>query len=351
MNRIFEKNLRLVSGFEGYPESWKETCVTDICQLGRGRVISQEEVDANPGDYPVYSSQTSDRGEMGRISTFDFEGELVTWTTDGANAGTVFYRDGKFNCTTVCGTLRARNEGQIDLKFLAYHLGRIAKNYVSYIGNPKLMNDVMGRIAFPLPVPYEQHKIAKILTTVDNLIEKTQALIDKYQAIKQGMMHDLFTRGVDEHGQLRPSYEDAPHLYKDSALGWIPREWEVRTLGALSISGLKNGYFKKPELVGKGYKLINVSELYQDFGIDTRLTSVERVEADPSDYENYKVEEGDIFFTRSSLVLSGIAWCNVIRNVFEPTLYECHVMRLKPNKSLVASDFLSLFCKTSILTN
>jgi type I restriction enzyme S subunit len=73
----------------------------------------------------------------------------------------------------------------------------------------------------------EQRKIARILTTVDNLIEKTEALIAKYQAIKQGMMHDLFTRGVDEHGHLRPPYEEAPELYKQSELGWIPKEWEV----------------------------------------------------------------------------------------------------------------------------
>ncbi len=80
----------------------------------------------------------------------------------------------------------------------------------------------------PLP---QQRKIARILTTIDDLIEKTDALIAKYQAIKQGMMHDLFTRGVDEHGQLRPPYEEAPELYKQSELGWIPKEWEVRDFG------------------------------------------------------------------------------------------------------------------------
>ena len=44
-------------------------------------------------------------------------------------------------------------------------------------------------------------------------------------------MHDLFTRGVDEHGHLRPPYAEAPDLYKESELGWIPREWEVAPLG------------------------------------------------------------------------------------------------------------------------
>lgn len=82
------------------------------------------------------------------------------------------------------------------------------------------------------PIP-EQKKISRILTTVDNLIEKTEALIEKYKAIKQGMMHDLFTRGVDENGKLRPPYEEAPDLYKESELGWIPKEWDVSQVGNL----------------------------------------------------------------------------------------------------------------------
>lgn len=76
-----------------------------------------------------------------------------------------------------------------------------------------------------------QRKIARILTTVDNIIEKTESAVGKYKAIKQGMMHDLFTRGIDvKTGKLRPSYEDAPELYEETELGMIPKEWEVKML-------------------------------------------------------------------------------------------------------------------------
>jgi len=84
------------------------------------------------------------------------------------------------------------------------------------------------------PALPQQRKIARILTTLDELIEKTESLITKYQVIKQGLMHDLFTRGVDEHGHLRPSYEDSPQLYKESELGWIPKEWQQATLAEIS---------------------------------------------------------------------------------------------------------------------
>jgi restriction endonuclease S subunit len=67
-----------------------------IFETGRGRVINQEYVQENEGEYPLYSSQTQDYGIFGFIDTYDFEGEYLTWTTDGANAGRVFYRNGKF---------------------------------------------------------------------------------------------------------------------------------------------------------------------------------------------------------------------------------------------------------------
>ena len=77
----------------------------------------------------------------------------------------------------------------------------------------------------------EQRKIARILSTVDAVIEKTEAAIDKYKAIKAGMMRDLFTRGIDlATGNLRPSYEEAPQLYRQTELGWVPKEWEVDEL-------------------------------------------------------------------------------------------------------------------------
>ena len=67
-------------------------------------------------------------------------------------------------------------------------------------------------VKFPHPDDKEeQRKIARILSTADAVIEKTQAAIAKYKAIKQGMLHDLFTRGIDiKTGKLRPRYEDAP---------------------------------------------------------------------------------------------------------------------------------------------
>ena len=86
--------------------------------------------------------------------------------------------------------------------------------------------DVLG-IKIDLPSKPEQTKIAEVLSTVDQAIEQTEALIAKQQRIKTGLMQDLLTCGIDEHGNLR---SEQTHEFKDSPLGRIPMEWEVKYL-------------------------------------------------------------------------------------------------------------------------
>jgi type I restriction enzyme, S subunit len=93
-----------------------------------------------------------------------------------------------------------------------------------------LSNAALANIPIPLVALEKQKKIAAILIAADSAIEKTEALIAKYQQIKAGMMHDLFTRGVLSNGQLRPPRSQAPELYQETAIGWIPREWSAKAL-------------------------------------------------------------------------------------------------------------------------
>ncbi|MCF8450208.1 MAG: restriction endonuclease subunit S [Taibaiella sp.] len=92
----------------------------------------------------------------------------------------------------------------------------------------EISKKALEKIKFNVPDYPIQKKIAKILSTIDGQIEKTEAIIAKYQAVKHGMLQDLFTRGIDvTTGELRPKYEDAPELYKDSPLGMVHKGWEV----------------------------------------------------------------------------------------------------------------------------
>lgn len=122
----------------------------------------------------------------------------------------------------------------IDNRFLFYSVSLNAGSFRRYaVGStfPEINKKDTARVKLVIPdSTIEQEKIADILETADEAIEKTEALIAKYEQIKQGLMQDLFTRGVDEKGQLRLSYEEAPHLYKETELGLAPREWDIEII-------------------------------------------------------------------------------------------------------------------------
>ncbi len=147
---------------------WKT--LGEVAKLERGVVISKEYLRDNAGDYPVYSSQTENNGEFGKINTYRYNGAYVTWTTDGAYAGTVFRRYGKFNITNVCGLINILDKDSIDVNYLYYILSITTKKYVNEgMGNPKLMSNVMAKVKIPLPPLAIQTRIVEILDHFTNL--------------------------------------------------------------------------------------------------------------------------------------------------------------------------------------
>lgn len=176
-----------------FGKEWEQVTVSDICKIGRGRVISKIEIEKNNGIYPVYSSQTMNDGVMGYLNSFDFDGEYVTWTTDGVYAGTIFYRTGRFNCTNICGTLIAKS-GNLNLKFLSFSLSIVAYKYVSHtLANPKLMNGVMATVPIMLPEIKEQQKIAAVLSAADAEISTLEKKLACLKDEKKALMQQLLT--------------------------------------------------------------------------------------------------------------------------------------------------------------
>ena len=182
----------------GYTGEWIEKKVKDIFKVTRGYVLSTNKTVERPDGYykyPVYSSQTQNNGIMGYYSEYLFD-NAITWTTDGANAGEVNLRKGKFYCTNVCGVLI--NEEGYTNDCIASIINMVAKSHVSYIGNPKLMNNVMAEIDIRIPSSLdEQRAIATILSDMDKEITDLEAQRDKYRLLKSGMMQKLLT------GQIR----------------------------------------------------------------------------------------------------------------------------------------------------
>lgn len=140
-----------------------------------------------------------------------------------------------------------------------------------------------------------QRKIATGLSCIDTTIEKTEALIAKHQQIKAGLMHDLFTRGVLPNGQLRPPRSEAPELYQETAMGWIPCNWQVAPIDS-TLSRVIDYRGKTPEKTVSGVPLITVKNVRMGY-----IDPEPREFIAESDYARWMTRgipgKGDVLFT------------------------------------------------------
>lgn len=183
------------------PEGVEYKTLETVCELSRGKVYSKTYIAANAGNYPVYSSQTANNGELGRISTYDYDGEYLTWTTDGAYAGTIFHRKGKFSITNVCGLIAIKSPDILNIRFLYYWLSIKAQEYVYRgMGNPKLMSNQMATIEIPMPPLTVQEEIVRILDLFTNLAAELQAELQDRQKQYEHYRNKLLTFEKDAEG-------------------------------------------------------------------------------------------------------------------------------------------------------
>lgn len=149
-----------------------------------------------------------------------------------------------------------------------------------------------------LPVFPEQQQVAEILDTLDNAILKTEQLIAKLKQMKQGLLHDLLTRGIDENGELRDP-DRHPEQFKDSPLGRIPAKWDTFLLGNM-LAGIDSG--KSPNCpdrpaAGDEWGVLKVSAVRPDgFRANENKVLTNALLANPA----HEVRDGDLLITRAN---------------------------------------------------
>jgi type I restriction enzyme S subunit len=166
--------------------------------------------------------------------------------------------------------------------------------------------EISGRefaaVAVPLPPLPEQRRIAEIVDTLDEAIRKTEQIVAKLQQMKQGLLHDLLTRGIDEHGELRDP-DRHPEQFKDSPLGRVPSEWEVPRLGeVVQRTGgvIQTGPFGSQlhahEYVRDGVPVVMPQDIRGD-SID--VTNIARItEQRARELARHRVQPNDAVFSR-----------------------------------------------------
>lgn len=144
-----------------------------------------------------------------------------------------------------CFGFRLNDNNEFNNTFLAYllrgesvrlQISKMAQGSTRYnLSKTQLLNKL--NLYYPND-KNEQEKISRVLLTCDEVIEKTEETIEKYKQIKAGLMQDLFTRGLDGNGKLRPTYTQAPDLYKYSEEldRYIPKEWDTDKLDSEKVA-------------------------------------------------------------------------------------------------------------------
>ncbi len=254
----------------------------------------------------------------------------------------------RITCATNQAIIALKESSEIEQSFLFYQLLLMRPDVYRYTAQTTQSNLNAGSVK-RLPISYpkdkrEQKKIAAILTGIDITIEKTEALIAKYQQIKAGLMHDLFTRGVLPNGQLRPTREQAPELYQETAIGWIPKEWVVRELGSMAsiVSGVtlgskgsSSGGIEAPYL-----RVANVQDGYLD------LTEIKTVRVTRREFSQLCLQVGDVLMNEGGdfdKLGRGTVWSGEI----DGCVHQNHVFRVRTDDAVLLPLFLAFYSESS----
>lgn len=208
--------------------------------------------------------------------------------------------------------------------------------------------DFVNLKVYSPPLP-QQRKIAKILSTCDTVIAKTEEAIAKYQAIKQGMMHDLFTRGIDlSTGKLRPKYQDAPELYKESELGMIPKDWEVKRLEEYILL-LKSGLSRLLSQQDIGLPVLisgNIQGGKFDFG---DLKYWYKKDTQGANTQDYLLDKGDILLCFINSI-DQIGKSALFEGFHRPCIYTTNLFRIKASE-ISSGEFLFQLLNSDTVKN
>lgn len=214
--------------------NWQKRYLGTICQLAYGKNLATSLFTSD--GYKVFGANSV----IGFYTKYTHEDEEVLVSSRGEYSGVINFSEPKSFITNNSIVCRLRLD--LDKRFLFYALRNIPRqSFVSGSAQPQVVIQDLEKVEvyYPEHKP-EQTRIAQILFIADKAIAKTEALIAKYQRIKTGLMQDLLTRGIDEHGNIR---SEQTHKFKTKKGLRVPEEWEVDSLEKFCFI---HNYLRKP---------------------------------------------------------------------------------------------------------
>jgi len=304
------------------PKEWEVVRLEEIFDIQVGGDIYKLNFSKQKNErykFPIYSNSLENNGLYGYADTYQYPENCITVTGRGT-LGRATPRFEKFNA--IIRLLVLIPKANINIMFASEYINtrigfRIEKTSIPQLTAPKL-----AKYKIPLPPLPEQKKIAEILSTVDEAIEKVDESIAKTERLKKGLMQELLTKGIG-HKE-----------FKDTEIGRIPKEWEVVRLESL-INEVKKGFAsgKRDE---NGIVQIRMNNVTTD-GL-LILDSYLKVPV-PDNVNDWILEDGDFLFNNTnSYDLVGKS--TIFKGVPFPCTFSNHFTRIRFRNNLVLPEII-----------
>jgi type I restriction enzyme S subunit len=324
--------------------SFKEYTIEECCDILnnlRFPLNSEQRFDMQ-GEFAYYGAN----GVQGYINQWRFDDDLILIAEDGGNfeqyaTRPIAYRvSGKCWVNNHAHVLKAKDK--YSQNFIFYSLQH--KNILYFIAGgtrSKLTQGELKKIIINHPKKDEADKIAQILSKADTAIAQTEALIAKYQRIKTGLMQDLLTKGIDEHGNIRS--KDTHRFVVKNGIE-VPEEWEVSKIGTY-LDGIEQGWSPdcegEPAPTGEWGVLKTTSVTWDGYNENENKKLPEKL----FPKTQYEIKNGDVLITRGgpNSRVGVVVFVEKTRN----NLILCDkIYRLKTKASLLP-EFLAIALSSS----
>jgi type I restriction enzyme S subunit len=312
---------------------WNKKKLKDLASINYGK--SPKGVVADDGDIPVVGTGGVERYG----NSYLYDGESIILGRKGTIDNPV-YVNGKF--WAIDTTFFLSDFKDADVTWLYYYLRTIDfRSMNEATGVPSVSRDFLYAIEVDAPRREDQAQIAAVLSCIDRAIEHTEAVVAKQQRLKTGLMQDLLTKGIDEHGNIR---SEETHEFKESPLGRIPNEWSVSGLkdkeGALR-SYIRTGPFgsslKGEHWVNYGVPVVTIGSLGEGAFIGSELFYITETKARA--LRSYVLESGDVVFSR----VADVGRAVVVTGKEQGWIMSSNLMRISLDKDL-ADPFYTYLC-------
>ena len=322
------------------PLNWRLASYKYFADSGMGLTILKEDV--TDLGVPIYSA-TQDSSIFGYINNPKLKlnkGDLVIPARGNSIGCTTYVEDDVATCTQT--TIYSKVSG-INPKFLFYCSIGLKEEWFYYVKTaiPQITVSQVQNNKVPLPPLSEQQAIADYLdetcSKIDEIIAKAKASIDEYKELKQSVIFEAVTKGLDKNVEMKDSGYDF--------IGCIPSEWEMCKVRHLGTA--QNGISIGGDAFGSGHPFVSYGDVYKNYSLPKVVDKL--VQSSEEDRKRYSVEKGDWFFTRTSETIEEVGFSCVCEETIPDAVFAGFLIRVRPFNNRIYTGFAKYYFRSNHL--